>query len=123
MKKRAHPPDELIGRFARARHPCVGGDPTVSHRARLGASVLANSTTVESRFGYDLHARLDQIRPTYRFDETCQGTVPQALAAFLESTSFEDAIRNPMHDRYRDRRRTALCERTPARDQEIDALS
>jgi ADP-ribosylglycohydrolase len=50
--------------------------------------------TLESQFGYDLSARLDQIRPTYGFDETCQGTVPQALAAFFESTSFEDAIRN-----------------------------
>lgn len=50
--------------------------------------------TLESQFGYDLSARLEQIRPTYGFDETCQGTVPQALAAFFESTSFEDAIRN-----------------------------
>jgi ADP-ribosylglycohydrolase len=49
---------------------------------------------IESQFGYDLSARLEQIRPTYDFDETCQGTVPQALTAFLESTSYEDAIRN-----------------------------
>jgi ADP-ribosylglycohydrolase len=50
--------------------------------------------TVESQFGYDLSARLDEIRPAYCFDETCQGTVPQALIAFFESTSYEDAIRN-----------------------------
>jgi ADP-ribosylglycohydrolase len=50
--------------------------------------------TLASEFGYDLSVRLEQIRPTYGFDETCQGTVPQALAAFFESTSFEDAIRN-----------------------------
>ena len=37
---------------------------------------------------------LEAIRPTYKFDATCQGTVPQALMAFFESTSFEDAIRN-----------------------------
>jgi ADP-ribosylglycohydrolase len=49
---------------------------------------------LESRFGYDLSTPLDQIRPTYSFDVTCQGTVPQALRAFLESTSYEDAIRN-----------------------------
>ena len=49
---------------------------------------------IESQFGYDLSARLDQIRPTYDFDETCQGTVPQALASFFESSSFEDALRN-----------------------------
>lgn len=49
---------------------------------------------LESQFGYDLSATLDQIRPAYCFDETCAGTVPQALIAFLESTSYEDAIRN-----------------------------
>jgi ADP-ribosylglycohydrolase len=49
---------------------------------------------LESRFGYDLGTPLDEIRPAYRFDETCQGTVPQALSAFLESTSFEGAVRN-----------------------------
>jgi ADP-ribosylglycohydrolase len=49
---------------------------------------------IESQFGYDLSAALDEIRPTYQFDETCQGTVPQALRAFLESRSYEDAIRN-----------------------------
>lgn len=37
---------------------------------------------------------LDEIRPTYQFNESCQDTVPQAIIAFLESTGFEDAIRN-----------------------------
>ena len=37
---------------------------------------------------------LDEIRPRYRFNESCQGTVPQAIQAFLESNDFEDAIRN-----------------------------
>lgn len=37
---------------------------------------------------------LDEIRKDYKFDETCQGSVPQAIIAFLESTDFEDAIRN-----------------------------
>ena len=36
---------------------------------------------------------LDDIRPTYRFDVSCQGSVPQAIVAFLESSSFEDSIR------------------------------
>ncbi len=49
---------------------------------------------IESEYGYDLSRTLDDIRPTYRFNETCQGTVPQAIIAFLESTDFEDAIRN-----------------------------
>lgn len=43
---------------------------------------------------YDINFTLDQIRPSYEFDESCQGTVPQAMVAFLESDSFEDAIRN-----------------------------
>jgi ADP-ribosylglycohydrolase len=49
---------------------------------------------ITSHFGYDLSRSLDDIRPGYRFTETCYGTVPQALIAFLESTSYEDAIRN-----------------------------
>lgn len=43
---------------------------------------------------YHIDFTLDEIRPTYRFNETCQDTVPQALEAFFESTDFEDAIRN-----------------------------
>ena len=43
---------------------------------------------------YQLNFTLNEIRPSYRFNETCQNTVPQALQAFFESTDFEDAIRN-----------------------------
>jgi type I restriction enzyme M protein len=43
---------------------------------------------------YPIYFTLDEIRPSYKFDVSCQGTVPQALQAFFESTSFEDAIRN-----------------------------
>lgn len=43
---------------------------------------------------YPLNFTLDQIRPTYKFNETCQQTVPEALEAFFEAQSFEDAIRN-----------------------------
>jgi ADP-ribosylglycohydrolase len=49
---------------------------------------------LEKEFGYDLRRRLDEIRPTYRFDVSCQGSVPEAIIAFLEATDFEDAIRN-----------------------------
>ena len=49
---------------------------------------------IEKEYGYDLSKTLDEIRPTYRFNEMCQDTVPQAIVAFLESTDFEDAIRN-----------------------------
>ena len=42
---------------------------------------------------YTLGFTIDEIRPTYRFDASCQGSVPQAIEAFLESEDFEDAIR------------------------------
>ena len=48
---------------------------------------------IEKNF-YILNETVDNIRKHYTFDETCQGTVPQAIVAFLESNSFEDAIRN-----------------------------
>jgi ADP-ribosylglycohydrolase len=48
---------------------------------------------VEEMFGYDLHRRLDDIRPNYHFDESCLGTVPPAMVAFLESQDYEDAVR------------------------------
>ncbi len=42
---------------------------------------------------YDLSQKLDTIRPTYSFDSSCKGSVPQAIIAFLESDDFEDSIR------------------------------
>ena len=48
---------------------------------------------IEKNFGYDLSRTLEEIRPHYHFDETCQGSVPQAIIAFLESDSYEDAVR------------------------------
>ncbi len=49
---------------------------------------------IAARFGYDLDRTVDEIRPSYGFDETCQRTVPEAIVAFLDSTSYEDAVRN-----------------------------
>jgi ADP-ribosylglycohydrolase len=48
---------------------------------------------IEDEFGYDLSRRTDDIRPGYGFDVSCQGSVPEAIISFLESTDFEDAIR------------------------------
>lgn len=62
--------------------------------ARKGNSKNAIKEYVESNYGYDLSRTLDEIRPEYRFNESCQETVPQAITAFLESRDFEDAIRN-----------------------------
>lgn len=50
--------------------------------------------SIATMFGYALDTSLDAIRPSYQFDVSCQGSVPQSLIAFLESTSYEDAIRN-----------------------------
>ena len=49
---------------------------------------------ITTRYGYDLGRSLEAIRPSHRFDVTCQGTVPTALICALESTSLEDAVRN-----------------------------
>ncbi len=62
--------------------------------ARKGYSKEQIKAEIVNSFGYDLSRTLDEIRPTYKFDVSCQGTVPQAITAFLESTDFEDAIRN-----------------------------
>lgn len=61
--------------------------------ARTGAGKQEIRDAIVERFGCDLDRRLDDIRPHYDFDESCQGTVPEAIIAFLESHDFEDAIR------------------------------
>jgi ADP-ribosylglycohydrolase len=60
---------------------------------RHGASKADIRAWIVKHAGYDLARTCDEIRPGYRFNETCQQTVPEALVAFLESTDFEDAIR------------------------------
>ena len=62
-------------------------------RARRGADKDEIRRAVESRFGYDLGRSLDEIRPGFEFDESCQGTVPHAIRCVLESHDFESAIR------------------------------
>ncbi len=61
--------------------------------ARTGSSREEIRSYLQEHY-YALDFTLDAIRPTYHFDVSCQGSVPQALEAFLESTSFEDALRN-----------------------------
>lgn len=60
--------------------------------ARKGSTKDEIRKRVEKDY-YSLNFTIDGIRETYEFNETCQETVPQAIVAFLESTSFEDAIR------------------------------
>lgn len=61
--------------------------------ARHGKTKQQIKESVEQMFGYNLSGSLDGLRPAYEFDVTCQGTVPPALIAFLESTDYEDALR------------------------------
>ena len=61
--------------------------------ARCGKNILEIRDYIDKNY-YSMDFTLEQIRASYEFDETCQGTVPQALMAFFESTDFEDAIRN-----------------------------
>ena len=62
--------------------------------ARKGATKNQIREFVVGKFGYDLTRTIDVIRTDYKFDVSCQGSVPQAITAFLESMDFEDAIRN-----------------------------
>ena len=61
---------------------------------RQGAEKAQIRQQIEKRFKYDLSRTLENIRPGYSFDVSCQGTVPEAIIAFLESATYEDALRN-----------------------------
>jgi ADP-ribosylglycohydrolase len=60
--------------------------------ARQGASKNQIKDRISSQFCYDLNRSIDQIRPHYGFDVSCQGSVPEALIAFLESADYVSAI-------------------------------
>jgi ADP-ribosylglycohydrolase len=62
--------------------------------ARTTQDKTAIKKEISALFGYDLDRTVDDIRRYYSFDVSCQGTVPEAVIAFLESDSYEDAIRN-----------------------------
>ena len=49
---------------------------------------------MEIRYGYDLNRTIDEIRPFYKFDVSCQGSVPESIICFLEAEDYEDTIRN-----------------------------
>jgi len=62
--------------------------------ARTGHSKAEIKKYVEDEFHYDLDRSIDEIRPGFVMDESCQGTVPEAIIGFLEGNDFEDTIRN-----------------------------
>jgi ADP-ribosylglycohydrolase len=59
-----------------------------------GKSASEIRNAVHVIYGYDMTRSVDEIRPNYKFNETCMQTVPEALTCALEATDFEDAIRN-----------------------------
>ena len=61
--------------------------------ARTGHTKVEIRAEIERRYGYDLSMDWETLHRTYDWDSSCQGTVPQALVAFLQSTDFESAIR------------------------------
>ena len=73
-----------------------GAEATASaiYMARSGFSKEEIKEYIVREFHYNLDRTLDEIRPGYHMDETCQRTVPEAIIAFLESKGFEDAVRN-----------------------------
>jgi ADP-ribosylglycohydrolase len=62
--------------------------------ARQKKSRKGICTHIEKQFCYNLSRKLNNIRPKYRYDVSCQGSVPESIIAFLESSSFDDAVRN-----------------------------
>ena len=61
--------------------------------ARTGKTKQEIKDYIQNRFGYDLDTHTDEIRKTYGWEDSCQGTVPPAIRAFLDSTDYESAIR------------------------------
>lgn len=72
-----------------------GGQATAASifLARTGKTKTEIKEFIEKNFHYDLSKHVDEIRPAYEFDISSQGTVPQAIRAFIDSTDFEDAVR------------------------------
>ena len=62
--------------------------------ARKGAGKETIRTEIAGRFGYDMNRTVDGIRPGYRFDIACQGSVPESIIAFLDSEDYVDAVKN-----------------------------
>jgi ADP-ribosylglycohydrolase len=94
--------DDVLAEAARSavvthNHPeGIKGAQAVAAAVFLARTGLAKGEIrreVSRRFGYDLDRRVDEIRPSYGFDISCQGSVPEALVCFLDSKNFEEAVR------------------------------
>lgn len=95
--------DEVLAQAKRSaevthNHPegIKGAQATASaiFMARQGNSKQEIKDYLTHTFGYNLDRKLDEIRPSYTFVVSCQGSVPEAIISFLESTDYEDTVRN-----------------------------
>ncbi|HEX9166883.1 MAG TPA: ADP-ribosylglycohydrolase family protein, partial [Gemmatimonadales bacterium] len=98
-----HSVEEVLAEAARSAEVTHNHPEGVKGAQAVALSILLARTGVPreemrrelmARFGYDLERRMEEIRPDYGFDETCQGSVPEALIAFFEAESWEAAVRN-----------------------------
>ena len=62
--------------------------------ARMGVDKEEIRNHIEVRYDYDLSFTLDEIRPFYKFDVSCIGSVPESIVCFMEAEDYEDTIRN-----------------------------
>jgi ADP-ribosylglycohydrolase len=95
--------DEVLGEAKRCAEVTHNHEEGIRGAQATAAAVfLARTSTskqqircyIAERFEYFLDETVDQLRPTYQFDVSCQWSVPQAIIAFLDSDGFEDAVRN-----------------------------
>ena len=63
-------------------------------KAKRVSRDISRKRYIEKEFGYDLSRKIEEIRETYSFDGSCQGTVPESIICFLEGIDAEDTIRN-----------------------------
>jgi ADP-ribosylglycohydrolase len=72
-----------------------GAQATASaiYLARQGESKESIRRYIEKQFGYDMNRTVEDIRPSYFFNESCRQTVPEAIISFLDSTDFESAVK------------------------------
>ncbi|MFW5800078.1 MAG: ADP-ribosylglycohydrolase family protein [Spirochaetota bacterium] len=65
--------------------------------ARKGSTKKEIKEYIRNKFNYNLNRNTEEIRKNYGFDVTCQGSVPEAIVAFLDSSSYEDAVRKAVY--------------------------
>ena len=91
---------ELAGATALITHNhpegIKGAESTAAaiYMALNGASKDEIRDYIETEFGYDLHRKYEDIQPTYKFEVSCQKSVPESIISFLESIDYEDAVRH-----------------------------